>query len=142
MMTIPVSLVGTFALMKLLGFSINTLTLFGITLATGLVVDDAIVVIENIARFVREKRMAPYPPPLPRCVRFPGGRRYVARSARGFHPGCVLPRLYRATLQAIRGHDRLLDHDLALHRAYACSAVGGAVARRCREGHREDASLR
>jgi HAE1 family hydrophobic/amphiphilic exporter-1 len=61
MMTIPVSLVGTFALMKLLGFSINTLTLFGITLATGLVVDDAIVVIENIARFVREKRMAPYP---------------------------------------------------------------------------------
>jgi hydrophobic/amphiphilic exporter-1 (mainly G- bacteria), HAE1 family len=61
MMTIPISLVGTFALMKLLGFSINTLTLFGITLATGLVVDDAIVVIENIARFVHEKKMAPYP---------------------------------------------------------------------------------
>jgi HAE1 family hydrophobic/amphiphilic exporter-1 len=61
MITIPVSLVGTFALMKLLGFSINTLTLFGITLATGLVVDDAIVVIENIARFVHEKGMAPYP---------------------------------------------------------------------------------
>ncbi|MDB5072460.1 MAG: Hydrophobe/amphiphile efflux [Candidatus Eremiobacteraeota bacterium] len=49
--TIPVSLIGTFALMKMLGFSINTLTLFGLTLATGLVVDDAIVVIENIARF-------------------------------------------------------------------------------------------
>lgn len=46
----PVSLVGTFAFVKLLGFSINTLTLFGITLATGLVVDDAIVVIENIER--------------------------------------------------------------------------------------------
>ena len=61
MMTIPVSLVGTFALMKLLGFSINTLTLFGLTLATGLVVDDAIVVIENIARFVHDKRMAPFP---------------------------------------------------------------------------------
>ncbi len=57
--TIPVSLVGTFALLKLLGFSINTLTLFGITLATGLVVDDAIVVIENIARFVQEKHMNP-----------------------------------------------------------------------------------
>ena len=61
MLTIPVSLVGTFALMKLLGFSINTLTLFGLTLATGLVVDDAIVVVENIARFVHEKGMAPYP---------------------------------------------------------------------------------
>ncbi|HEV3215181.1 MAG TPA: multidrug efflux RND transporter permease subunit [Vicinamibacterales bacterium] len=50
--TIPVSLVGTFAFIKLLGFSINTLTLFGIVLATGIVVDDAIVVIENIERHV------------------------------------------------------------------------------------------
>ena len=50
----PVSLIGTFVFVKLLGFSINTLTLFGITLATGLVVDDAIVVIENIERHIRE----------------------------------------------------------------------------------------
>src|SRR5208282_3204224 len=50
--TIPVSLIGTFVFIKLLGFSINTLTLFGITLATGLVVDDAIVVIENIERHI------------------------------------------------------------------------------------------
>ncbi|GAC1541475.1 MAG: efflux RND transporter permease subunit [Candidatus Velthaea sp.] len=57
--TIPISLIGTFALMKILGFSINTLTLFGLTLATGLVVDDAIVVIENIARFIYEKKMPP-----------------------------------------------------------------------------------
>ena len=55
--TIPVSLIGTFAFAKALGFSINTLTLFGITLATGLVVDDAIVVIENIERFIQSKRM-------------------------------------------------------------------------------------
>jgi HAE1 family hydrophobic/amphiphilic exporter-1 len=52
--TIPVSLVGTFAFIKLFGFSINTLTLFGIVLATGIVVDDAIVVIENIERHMRE----------------------------------------------------------------------------------------
>src|SRR5438477_794367 len=52
--TIPVSLVGTFLFVRLLGFSINTLTLFGITLATGLVVDDAIVVIENIERHIHE----------------------------------------------------------------------------------------
>src|SRR3984893_2703136 len=50
----PVSLIGTFVFVKLLGFSINTLTLFGITLATGLVVDDAIVVIENIERHIQE----------------------------------------------------------------------------------------
>ncbi|HVG86745.1 MAG TPA: efflux RND transporter permease subunit, partial [Vicinamibacterales bacterium] len=52
--TIPVSLIGTFAFMRLLGFSINTLTLFGLVLATGTVVDDAIVVIENIERHMRE----------------------------------------------------------------------------------------
>src|SRR6185369_11408469 len=52
--TIPVSLVGTFAFIKLFNFSINTLTLFGITLATGLVVDDAIVVIENVERHIEE----------------------------------------------------------------------------------------
>jgi hydrophobic/amphiphilic exporter-1 (mainly G- bacteria), HAE1 family len=50
----PVSLIGTFIFVKLLGFSINTLTLFGITLAVGLVVDDAIVVIENIERHIQE----------------------------------------------------------------------------------------
>lgn len=55
--TIPVSLLGTFALLKLFGFSINTLTLFGLTLATALVVDDAIVVIENIVRYVHEHKM-------------------------------------------------------------------------------------
>lgn len=53
--TIPVSLIGTFAFIKAFGFSINTLTLFGLTLATGLVVDDAIVVIENIERHMRER---------------------------------------------------------------------------------------
>src|SRR5947209_9800194 len=52
--TIPVSLVGTFIFVKFFGFSINTLTLFGITLATGLVVDDAIVVIENVERHIEE----------------------------------------------------------------------------------------
>jgi HAE1 family hydrophobic/amphiphilic exporter-1 len=58
--TIPVSLIGTFAFVKLLGFSINTLTLFGITLATGLVVDDAIVVIENVERHIVEGITEPH----------------------------------------------------------------------------------
>ena len=53
--TIPVSLIGTFAFIKIFGFSINSLTLFGITLATGLVVDDAIVVIENVQRHIENE---------------------------------------------------------------------------------------
>ncbi len=58
--TIPVSLVGTFAFVKIFGFSINTLTLFGITLATGLVVDDAIVVIENVQRHIAAEHCDPH----------------------------------------------------------------------------------
>jgi HAE1 family hydrophobic/amphiphilic exporter-1 len=57
--TIPVSLIGTFAFIKIFGFSINSLTLFGITLATGLVVDDAIVVIENVQRHLSKTALIP-----------------------------------------------------------------------------------
>jgi hydrophobic/amphiphilic exporter-1 (mainly G- bacteria), HAE1 family len=58
--TIPVSLIGTFTFIKIFGFSVNTLTLFGITLATGLVVDDAIVVIENVQRHIAAEHCDPY----------------------------------------------------------------------------------
>ena len=58
--TIPVSLIGTFAFIKIFGFSINSLTLFGITLATGLVVDDAIVVIENVQRHISLEHCDPH----------------------------------------------------------------------------------
>jgi len=58
--TIPVSLIGTFAFIKIFAFSINSLTLFGITLATGLVVDDAIVVIENAQRHINEDNTDPH----------------------------------------------------------------------------------
>ena len=59
-LTIPVSLVGTFAFVRAFGFSINTLTLFGITLATGLVVDDAIVVVENVQRHIHQYGKDPH----------------------------------------------------------------------------------
>ncbi len=58
--TIPVSLIGTFAFIKIFDFSINSLTLFGITLATGLVVDDAIVVIENAQRHIDADHTDPH----------------------------------------------------------------------------------
>jgi len=56
---IPVALIGTFLFVKLFNFSINTLTLFGLTLATGLVVDDAIVVVEDITRRIQDQGMKP-----------------------------------------------------------------------------------
>ncbi|MEM8504478.1 MAG: efflux RND transporter permease subunit [Cyanobacteria bacterium P01_D01_bin.1] len=57
--TIPVSLVATFAIVKLFGFSINSLTLFGLTLATGMVVDDAIVVVEDISSKINQRGLNP-----------------------------------------------------------------------------------
>ncbi|SFL11184.1 efflux RND transporter permease subunit [Lysobacter sp. cf310] len=54
LLAVPVSVVGTFAALYLLGFSINTLTLFGLVLAIGIVVDDAIVVVENVERNIEE----------------------------------------------------------------------------------------
>jgi multidrug efflux pump len=54
LLAVPVSIVGTFAFMYLLGFSINVLSLFGLILAVGIVVDDAIVVVENVERNIRE----------------------------------------------------------------------------------------
>lgn len=58
-MAVPVSLIGTFAGMYLLGFSINLLTLFGLVLAIGIVVDDAIVVLENVERIMRTEKKSP-----------------------------------------------------------------------------------
>ena len=56
-LAVPVSIVGAFAGMLLLGFSINTLTLFGLVLAIGIVVDDAIVVIENVERIMHDEHL-------------------------------------------------------------------------------------
>jgi hydrophobe/amphiphile efflux-1 (HAE1) family protein len=56
---IPVSVLGTFIIMHAIGFSINTLTLFGLVLSIGIVVDDAIVVVENVERIVKEEHLDP-----------------------------------------------------------------------------------
>ena len=58
-LAVPVSIIGAFAGMHLFGFSVNTLTLFGLVLAIGMVVDDAIVVIENVERLMQTERLSP-----------------------------------------------------------------------------------
>src|SRR5258706_912929 len=60
MIAVPVSLIGAFAGLWVVGFTINTLTLFALVLAIGIVVDDAIVVLENVERLMREQKMEPF----------------------------------------------------------------------------------
>jgi len=57
-LAIPVSIIGTFALFTLLGFTINTLTMFGFVLAIGIVVDDAIIVVEAVQRYIDDKKLS------------------------------------------------------------------------------------
>jgi HAE1 family hydrophobic/amphiphilic exporter-1 len=58
-LAIPTSIIGTFTLMKMFGFTLNNMTMLALSLATGIVIDDAIVVLENIFRFVEEKGISP-----------------------------------------------------------------------------------
>ena len=60
-LSIPVSIIATFALMKIAGFTLNLMTLLALALAVGIVIDDAIVVLENIYRTIDEKKMLPFP---------------------------------------------------------------------------------
>jgi hydrophobic/amphiphilic exporter-1 (mainly G- bacteria), HAE1 family len=57
---IPTSLIATFTVMRALGYTLNSLTLLGLTVSVGIVIDDAIVVLENIFRFIEEKKFSPF----------------------------------------------------------------------------------
>ena len=59
-LAIPASLIATFTLMNIMGFTLNNMTLLGMTLAVGIVIDDAIVVLENIFRYIEEKGLSPF----------------------------------------------------------------------------------
>jgi len=59
-LAIPASIISTFTLMNIMGFTLNNMTLLGITLAVGIVIDDAIVVLENIFRYIEEKNCTPF----------------------------------------------------------------------------------
>ena len=122
----PVSLIGTFAFVKLLGFSINTLTLFGITLATGLVVDDAIVVIENIERHIAGGRA--------RLAQSGGGghggdykrrHRHLAGAGCGVCAGCVFSRNDRHSVSPVCADHRIFHRHFGLQRADSGAGAGG-----------------
>ena len=113
--TIPVSLIGTFAFVKLLNFSVNTLTLFGITLATGLVVDDAIVVIENIERHIQEGEHHPAKR-LGRDERSYGRRdRDFVSAGSGVRAGSVFSRDDWHSVPPVRAHHSIFDFDFRVY---------------------------
>ena len=110
---VPLSLVGTFGVMYLAGFSVNNLTLMALTIATGFVVDDAIVMVENIARHLEEGAT-----PMTGGARRRQGDRLHAGVAddladRGADPAAVHGRRRRPAVPRVRDHARRLDPDLA-----------------------------
>jgi hydrophobic/amphiphilic exporter-1 (mainly G- bacteria), HAE1 family len=108
LLAVPVSLVGTFAVFPLLGFSINTLSLFGLVLAIGLVVDDAIVVVEAVEHNI-EQGLSP--------------RDATLKAMREVSAPVIAIALI---LPAVRGDDRGLGRLLRLQRAHAQPCAGGA----------------
>ena len=114
---VPVVLLGTFGVLYALGFSINTLTMFGMVLAIGLLVDDAIVVVENIERLMREKEHSPLDATRSRWSRSRGAGGDRPRAVGGVPADGVLRRLDRRHLPPVLGHDRLGDGAVGVRRA-------------------------
>ena len=123
---IPVSIIGTFAGMYVLGFSINLLTLFGLVLAIGIVVDDAIVVLENVERIMSTRRQGAARGRHPGHAGGDGpGRRHRPGAVRGVHPGVVPGRPGGRALPPVRRHHRGLGRDLGHRGADADAGAGG-----------------
>ena len=126
MIDVPVSLIGTFAIMAALGFSLNNLTLFGLVLAIGIVVDDAIVVLENIERLIATgldsrtatiKAMEEITGPV---------AGHHAGAELGVHPLLLPGRDHGPVLPPVRGDDRGLDDHLGDQRADHDAVAGRA----------------
>ena len=97
-LAIPTSIIGTFMCMWLMGFTLNTITLLALALAVGIVIDDAIVVLENIFRYIDEKKIRPMPAAIYATKRDRPGRArddavaaggVPARGVHAEHPGAL-----------------------------------------------------
>ena len=109
-LAIPASIISSFTLMNIMGFTLNNMTLLGITLAVGIVIDDAIVVLENIFRYIEEKNCSPFEAAIE-------GTREVALAVMAttlslvviFLPIAFMERLRQAVHQPVRLDDGLRD---------------------------------
>ena len=126
LMAVPVSLVGTFAVMHLMGFSLNTLSLFGLVLSIGIVVDDAIVVVENVERHIETASRRRWP----RGVRWTRSPGRSWRSPRCWRR-CSSPRPFSVActgrvLSSVRPDHRHLHHPVGAQLADPQPGPGGA----------------
>ena len=128
LLAVPVSIVGTFAVLWLLGFSLNVLTLFGLVLAIGIVVDDAIVVVENVERNI-ENGLSPRDAAHRAMGEVSGAhRRHCARANGRVRSDRVPRRRDWPILSAVRRHNRDLDHHLGNQLAHLVAGAGRDVA--------------
>ena len=128
LLAVPVSLVGTFALFPLLGFSINTLSLFGLVLAIGLVVDDAIVVVEAVEHHI-DHGLSPKEASLKAMEEVSGPVVAIALILAGrLCPDGLHSRHHRSVVPAVRRHHRPLRRHLGFQRADPQPRALGPVA--------------
>ncbi|MCS6036798.1 efflux RND transporter permease subunit [Klebsiella pneumoniae subsp. pneumoniae] len=104
---VPVVLLGTFAVLSMFGYSINTLTMFGMVLAIGLLVDDAIVVVENVERVMVEENSRQKKRRKNLCRRSRGAGGYRHGALRSICPDGLFRRLNRRDLSSVFNHHRL-----------------------------------
>ena len=133
---IPTSIIATFGLMWYEGFTLNSITMLALTLAVGIVIDDAIVVLENIYRFVEEKGMNPYEAAVEATKEI--GLAVLATTLSLiaiFVPVGVHGRHRRPLHEELRPHDGVRDPGLAARQLHADADAGGALAQgRSKEG--------
>ena len=111
-LAIPTSLIGTFAFMDVMGFTLNNFTMLGLILAVGIVIDDAVVVLENIFRHMEEKGLTARQAASSATGEIaPGGARDDAFAGRDLRPDRVYGRTGGAVLQRVRLGGRLLRVD-------------------------------
>ncbi len=130
LVAVPVSIIGTFAVLLLIGYSANTVSLLALVLAIGIVVDDAIVVVENIERVIEEEPELSHPGRLQEG----DGRnhrpdpRHHFRPVVGVRSGRLHSRHQRPAVPPIRGGGVGIDADLGAQRAdFESGAVRGAA---------------
>ena len=134
LIAVPVGIVGTFAVMLVMGFSLNNLTLFGLVLAIGIVVDDAIVVVESVEHHI-EHGLKPRAATIKAMSEVSAPVIAVGLVlSLGVHPLRVHLGNHRPVLPAVRPDDRLGDGDLDIQLADALSGSGGDAAQAAPQG--------
>ena len=127
-LSIPTSIIAAFAIIHYMGFTLNSLTLLALTLSVGIVIDDAIVVMENIFRYIEEKKYSPY-----EAAHRGHGRNRPGRAGHHAVAGRRVPadrhdgRHRRPVPQVVRHHDGGHDHGEHVGQLHADADAGRPV---------------